>query len=51
MLNPLCMVYMCIMQHSNLQNKCKFFIAFEVLMLLQVFYCFNFSTFVIILLL
>jgi hypothetical protein len=33
-LNPLNMVYICIVQHSNLQLKCKFSIVFEVHMLL-----------------
>ncbi len=42
MFNPLCMVYMCTMQHSNLQIKCKFFIAFE-------FLCFCKSSIVLIL--
>ncbi len=33
------MVYICTMKHSNLQIKCKSFVAFKVLMLLQVFCC------------
>ncbi len=45
------MVYICTMQHLNLQIKCKFFIAFKVFMLLQIFYYCSSSTFVIFLLL
>jgi len=48
--NPLSMVYICIVQHSNLQIECKFFVAFKVLMLLQVFCCCSSSAFVILLL-
>ncbi len=43
MLNPLHMVYICTMKHSNLQIKCKSFVAFKVLMLLQVFCCSSFE--------
>jgi len=47
MLNPLHMVYICTMQHSNLQIECKFFLAFKVFVLLQVFCCCRFFTFVV----
>ncbi len=38
-LNPLPMVYICIVQHSNLQIKCRFSVAFKVFMFLQIFCC------------
>jgi hypothetical protein len=48
-LTPLHMVGICTMQHSNLQIKCKFFVAFKVLMLFASLLLFSFSAFVVLL--
>jgi hypothetical protein len=42
MFNPLCMVYICIMQHSKFANKMQVSVTFKVLMFLQVFCCYSF---------